>query len=294
MKKRFSKSVLRAQRRKIKPSDVFEQKLLNYFKKVAKIKIRNNMTLDELSKELSKIDYSQLTKIIRQTSTDIFNRNQNGYKNIINAMIQGSNNVARQQRLDLVMQQMVHEKSIYEPLMYKFAENVSLIKNIPLDCAKKLWEGYDQGVSFRGTDIERYLTEHMGKRAKLIIRTESSKLNSAITEVRSRRLSIPAYFWSTSEDRRVRPSHKMMDNVLVFWSTRLTLDKMNGHAGEYPNCRCTSIPVVELEDIRFPVKVAEGNLTIQSKKNKAEIISGRIKTYTRDEFLKTYGQYFEK
>jgi hypothetical protein len=91
-----------------------------------------------------------------------------------------------------------------------------------------------------------------------------------------------------------------MDGVLVFWNNVPTLDKMTGHAGEYPNCRCLGLPVVTIDDIPFPIRVAEGNLVISSKyvkgshgkKFNTRIISGRIKQYTKPEFLRVYGQYF--
>ena len=76
---------------------------------------------------------------------------------------------------------------------------------------------------------------------------------------------------------------------------------MTGHAGNFPNCRCVSLPVVTTEDLSFPIRVAEGNLVINSKyikgskgKYKAEIVSGRIKTYSKAEFLKVYGDKLPK
>ena len=193
----------------------------------------------------------------------------------------------------LLFQSMVQDRKIMQPLMDRFNYNVSLIKNIPQDIIAKLQKAYGEGVSFRGTEVEQYVKERLGKRAKLIIRTESAKLNSALTEVRSLKLGLRAYIWSTSEDRRVRASHKMMDGVLVFWGTRLELDKMVGNAGEFPNCRCVPLSVFELDDIKFPIKVAEGNLSIISKKDKAQIVSGQIRTYTREQFIKQYGDRFQ-
>lgn len=291
--RRLTKSNLKTQRKKIKPSSSIEQKLLDYFKRTVKLDFNKIKNIDDLQNALRKIDYRKLTRYINQTGIDIFRRNYDGYKGIMDALMRGTQNKQRQKQLDLAFQSMVQDRKIMQPLMDRFNYNVSLIKNIPQDIIAKLQKAYGEGVSFRGTEVEEYVKERLGKRAKLIIRTESAKLNSALTEVRSLKLGLRAYIWSTSEDRRVRASHKMMDGVLVFWGTRLELDKMVGNAGEFPNCRCVPLSVFELDDIKFPIKVAEGNLSIISKKDKAQIVSGQIRTYTREQFIKQYGDRFQ-
>lgn len=291
--KKLTKSNLKTQRKKIKPSSSIEQKLLDYFKRTVKLDFNKIKNIDDLQNALRKIDYRKLTRYINQTGIDIFRRNYDGYKGIMDALMRGTKNKQRQKQLDLAFQSMVQDRKIMQPLMDRFNYNVSLIKNIPQDIIAKLQKAYGEGVSFRGTEVEQYVKERLGKRAKLIIRTESAKLNSALTEVRSLKLGLRAYIWSTSEDRRVRASHKMMDGVLVFWGTRLELDKMVGNAGEFPNCRCVPLSVFELDDIKFPIKVAEGNLSIISKKDKAQIVSGQIRTYTREQFIKQYGDRFQ-
>lgn len=291
--KKLTKSNLKTQRKKIKPSSSIEQKLLDYFKRTVKLDFNKIKNIDDLQNALRKIDYRKLTRYINQTGIDIFRRNYDGYKGIMDALMRGTKNKQRQKQLDLAFQSMVQDRKIMQPLMDKFNYNVSLIKNIPQDIIAKLQKAYGEGVSFRGTEVEQYVKERLGKRAKLIIRTESAKLNSALTEVRSLKLGLRAYIWSTSEDRRVRASHKMMDGVLVFWGTRLELDKMVGNAGEFPNCRCVPLSIFELDDIKFPIKVAEGNLSIISKKDKAQIVSGQIRTYTREQFIKQYGDRFQ-
>lgn len=291
--RRLTKSNLKTQRKKIKPSSSIEQKLLDYFKRTVKLDFNKIKNIDDLQNALRKIDYRKLTRYINQTGIDIFRRNYDGYKGIMDALMRGTQNKQRQKQLDLAFQSMVQDRKIMQPLMDKFNYNVSLIKNIPQDIIAKLQKAYGEGVSFRGTEVEQHVKERLGKRAKLIIRTESAKLNSALTEVRSLKLGLRAYIWSTSEDRRVRASHKMMDGVLVFWGTRLELDKMVGNAGSYPNCRCVPLSIFELDDIKFPIKVAEGNLSIISKKDKAQIVSGQIRTYTREQFIKQYGDRFQ-
>lgn len=238
MKKKLTKSQLKKQRKKIKPSNVIENRLLSAFRKVFSFKTKDSITLDELEDQVRKFNYSKVDNYTRRIAKDILNRNNEGFINIVTALVQGSKGYTSktQQELNKALQETIKQRKIYEPLMKKFEYNVGLIKNVPTDVVNELRSKYAQGVSFRGSDIENYLEKRLGNRAKLIIRTESSKLNSAVTEMRAKNLGIVAFIWSTSEDQRVRPSHKMMDGVLVFYSTRLSLDKMIGFAGEYPNC----------------------------------------------------------
>lgn len=240
---KLTKSKRKKLQRKAKVTDVIEQRLLNYFKKSIKLKITKDTTLDELENQLRKIDYAKLNKFIKKTGLDILQHNRDSYKNIMEALVRGTKTKIDQKSIDLAMGNLTQDKKIMQPLLDRFEMNVGLIKNVPQEVVNDLRQAYSEGVGLRGTDIEKQLWEKLGKRAKLIIRTESSKINTALTEVRSKLLNIPAYVWCTSEDQRVRPSHKVMDGVLVFWGTRLELDGMTGHAGEFPNCIPGDTPV---------------------------------------------------
>lgn len=298
---KLSKTNLKKQRKKVKTSTTAENKLLKTILNLFSIKLPNKATPYDVRKAINKLPYSKIDKYVSKYAVDLFRENRNGFLKIINAL--ATNKTANEKKrleLDAANRSMMADIKMYKPLMEQFERNVKLIKDLPFDVAAKLEQGYKQGVQFRGTEVEKYIREKMGTRAKLIIRTESSKLNTAITEIRSAKLGIPAYIWSTSEDKRVRASHRVMDGVLVFWNTKLTLDKMTGHAGEFPNCRCLPIAVVDLRDLKFPIKVAEGNLTITSKYIKGThgkgynttIQSGRIATYNRQDFLRAYGNKF--
>lgn len=238
MNKKLTKSQLKKYRKKLKPSDVLERNLLNAFRKVFSFKKQDLITINELADQAQQFNYKGIAGYIQRIAKDIVNRNNTGFVNIVNTLVTGSRGFdsTKQKELNKALQNTIKQRKIYEPLMEKFEQNVSLIKNVPMDVIQELRNKYQAGVSFRGSDIEQYLTKRLGNRARLIIRTESSKLNAALTEVRARNLGIPGFIWSTSEDRRVRPSHKMMDGVIVFYGNILSLDKMIGYAGEYPNC----------------------------------------------------------
>lgn len=149
----------------------------------------------------------------------------------------------------------------YEMKIYSTAvkTNFELIKSIPQrvlepmrhDYTSTLIEEVAKGKLSRGS-FEKQLKLHGSKNAKLIARTESAKLQTTIIETRATEIGSIAYIWRASNDKRTRPSHKAMNDVVVFWRQPLQkplLDKMRGNAGEFPNCRCTPQPIVDLDDL---------------------------------------------
>jgi len=136
-------------------------------------------------------------------------------------------------------------------------QNLHMVKSIPEEVAK-VWK-YDyvdtliaerlKGSLPRGS-FERQLREAGAKKAKLIARTESAKLETYIVESNATDLGSVLYKWSSTRDVRTRKSHKDMNDVYVFWRDKLEekplLDEMYGNAGEFPNCRCNCIPIFNL------------------------------------------------
>lgn len=138
--------------------------------------------------------------------------------------------------------------------------NFKMIKTIPRHVLEISQHKYSldlinevaKGRLSRGT-FYRDLAAHGAKNAKVIARTESSKLLTFITENRAKDLGSVAYRWRSSNDIRTRPSHRAMNNVIVFWrpdNEKPILDKMQGNAGEFPNCRCTAQAIFDEDD--FP------------------------------------------
>ena len=147
-----------------------------------------------------------------------------------------------------------------EQLAKAIRHNFTLIKSIPEYTLKILEHKYTstlieevaKGKLSRGA-FEKQLKSHGHKNAKLIARTESAKLQTAITENRARDLGSVAYIWKSSNDKRTRPSHKKMNGVVVLWRDsdleKPFLDNMHGHAGEFPNCRCDPQPIFDETDL---------------------------------------------
>lgn len=139
------------------------------------------------------------------------------------------------------------------------SHNFKMIKSIPQRMKEVLHHKYTselieevaKGTIPRGS-FRKLLASHGHKQATLIARTETAKLQTAILENRATSLGSICYEWLSSKDKRTRPSHQMMNGVIVFWrpdSQKPHLDGMIGNAGEYPNCRCTPNPIVDVNDL---------------------------------------------
>jgi SPP1 gp7 family putative phage head morphogenesis protein len=150
-------------------------------------------------------------------------------------------------------------------------ENAELISSLPLDLSVKVNKFIQQEV-MKGKRTEEIVKALKGKhglgklissRIRLIARTETSKASTALTRVRAEELDLPWYVWRSSKDSRVRSAHNIMDGVLVSWADPPSPEKLDGvkstlgnyHAGDCPNCRCYSEPIVSLDQVNWPAKV---------------------------------------
>jgi SPP1 gp7 family putative phage head morphogenesis protein len=149
------------------------------------------------------------------------------------------------------------------------AENAKYIRSVPVDAAETLVVEVmrAQQAGARAGTVDKMLRarfpELLRSRTKLIARTETAKASTALTQARCEELDLDWYEWLTSEDVRVRPSHKNMNNVLVSWSEAPDPEQLAGeksslghyHSGSCPNCRCSSAPILSMSDVKFPARV---------------------------------------
>ena len=149
-------------------------------------------------------------------------------------------------------------------------EQVTLITKASQDMldtvARRIREGVKAGKSARQVTamINAELPGISYRRARIIARDQTAKLNSALTQGRMADAGIETYIWSTSEDERVRgnptglypkalPSHYAMNGKVCRWDDP-TVWLENGEwvkrAGDAPYlhpgmdimCRCVAIP----------------------------------------------------
>lgn len=126
-------------------------------------------------------------------------------------------------------------------------QNAQLITSIPeqdlLQVAGIVERGLQEGSRF--TLVARDIQKRFGitmRRANLISRDQTTKLNASLTKLRQESAGITEYRWQTSNDERVRPTHRANDGKKFRWDNP---PKITGHPGTDINCRCVAIPIME-------------------------------------------------
>lgn len=143
--------------------------------------------------------------------------------------------------------------------------NVNLIKSIPEQYLDKIrniiMNDTVKGRSAKSM-IEQIQEVHSvtKKRARLIARDQSNKINGDLTRERQQASGIRAFRWRTVGDDSVRETHKRRSGKVYAWSPadvgkRLadgtvlldpTVDDI-GFPGEEIQCRCIAEPIIELD-----------------------------------------------
>ena len=146
-----------------------------------------------------------------------------------------------------------------EPLMDAWSKtNSKLIKSIQTKYLDDVAASASEYVRMGRTSKEfaeelRRQHDLAVARAKLIARTETAKLNSAITRERQEALGLNTYVWRSSRDERVRASHRAMEGMYckysdssvcsrdgVNWVSRASIGGYIGDPGTDYQCRCTA------------------------------------------------------
>lgn len=177
------------------------------------------------------------------------------------------------------------------PLMEQYLkDNVGLIQSMPLRAAERV-----QRLVVENLETGKYRAEGLAQqimnignvtrnRAKLIARTEVSRISTGLTKARSEVLDIGWYIWRTSRDVRVRSSHRLMNTVLVSWTNPPSPESLAGeksygnyHAGETFNCRCFPQPLIRIDDISWPARIYHnGQLRNINKSEFMELSAGQV------------------
>lgn len=151
--------------------------------------------------------------------------------------------------------------------------NVQFIKTLPQVIAsqfvREASRHYRSGARHEDL-IESKLLQHITRvQAMRLARTESAKASAALTQARAEDLGLNWYVWQTSQDQRVRLSHRKMQGVLINFddapSPELLVGERNYghyHAGNIFNCRCYMEPLLRLDQVTWPHRVY-GSGTIQ-------------------------------
>jgi len=165
------------------------------------------------------------------------------------------------------------------------AHHAKLIRSIPQDLAQDVASQIatrqmrGERAEVIAKDIRQRFPEITRSRIAMLARTEVASAATSISEARAKNLNLPVYEWLSSEDSRVRRSHRKMDHVLVLWSDPPAPEALVGeksrlghyHAGRAPNCRCDANVIVDLDQVEWPARL---------------YYRGSIQRVTRAKFLK--------
>lgn len=135
------------------------------------------------------------------------------------------------------------------------AEQVTLIKSLPLEAAQRVHE-LARGAVASGRR-PKIIAEKIARtgavtynRATLIARTEVARAASLLTQARAMSIGAEGYLWRTARDADVRPEHRKLEGKFVKWGDPPVAGEGKGgvavhaHAGQIYNCRCYMEPVL--------------------------------------------------
>lgn len=129
-------------------------------------------------------------------------------------------------------------------------EMVKLIKSIPRKAAERAQDLAADAVTTgrRAESLAKEIEATTGvarSRARCIARTEIARANTYITLSRAQSLGVDKYYWRTSRDAVVRPSHREMNGkVCKFSDPPAVKGEGHHHPGDFPNCRCYAEPIL--------------------------------------------------
>lgn len=142
----------------------------------------------------------------------------------------------------------IQSEGLEDTLLASTRENVNLIRSIPEEFFKKIetivYTNTMQGA--RATSMIKEIQKTYGvttKRARVIARDQTSKLNAALTQKRQENLGIEEYVWRTAEDGRVRDTHRANNGKTFRWDSP---PAATGHPGHDIQCRCVAQPIIKL------------------------------------------------
>lgn len=200
-------------------------------------------------------------------------------KNISSNFVNGLNRVNRDKFLKSVnsglginIETMINERGLNDIVALQRQKNEVLIKSIPEEFFKGIEIEIQNGISngLRPEQIQKNISGIKGisslfgkleNRIKMIARQETSVINSQLTKARYESARVELYEWSTSEDERVRKSHrvlngkicKMSDNTVYAdsiedakkgkWKKRSSIGAVELDVGIDFKCRCTRLPL---------------------------------------------------
>ena len=138
---------------------------------------------------------------------------------------------------------LMRDEDLQDAVDSAIAANVSLIWSIPQQYLDKVEAAVLDGLQTgkRADEIKKSIADighSTDSRAKLIAVDQMGKINGRLAQIRQQKLGITHYTWSTSQDERVRHSHRLRNGLFFSWDN----PPSDGHPGIPIRCRCVPIP----------------------------------------------------
>ncbi len=148
-----------------------------------------------------------------------------------------------------------------EQLVVWINENVDLIRSIPEDTLDKMrdivYDGFTQGKTTTRMVKEIKTVYGVSRRkAELIARDQTAKLNGQIQRAQQLDAGITEYEWRDCRDERVRKRHRELNGKRFSWYDPPVVDVKTGrkcHPGQDYQCRCRGKPIFDRNTITLPV-----------------------------------------
>jgi SPP1 gp7 family putative phage head morphogenesis protein len=251
---------------------------INFFTKLVKELLKTTNTVEELAEAVAAITESKRWQELAQSEAE----------QMVRATVVQSSKDWRE-----AAKNSGRSREIYEALSKEMGqsqrfqdiikENAQAITGLPEQVSQKITKtAAKQAIAGRRPEaieesVRRLAPEISESKARAIARTETAKTQAAITEVRANQTGVQWYIWRTSEDARVRKSHKHINGVWFQFSQPPSPETIAGEKsqGNYNpgciyNCRCFSAPIIDLEFESFPAKVYEDGVIKRKSRKEME------------------------
>lgn len=132
----------------------------------------------------------------------------------------------------------------------KVKENVDLVRTIPTRAHDGLRQRIRELLRERPFDQEvlqnalRGEYRSSGYNLRRLTRDQTSKMTGQLTQMRHQQLGVEYYRWLTSQDERVRATHRDNSGHIFNWGEP---PPDTGHPGNDVQCRCTASAVVSAQ-----------------------------------------------
>lgn len=208
-----------------------------------------------LSRAIQRLSHMKVDDLARRLSLDMVKRSNEQNKRQTKAAYKAA--------FGIDLTGLLSDEVVGGQLKDALTENVALIKSIQTDFindigGKVFTELFDGGRHENIVKLIKERGEVTQSRAKLIARDQTSKLNSTLTEVRSKSLGIDLYEWGGAGDERQRNSHAVLngktckysdptvysDDGGETWKKRKSIGAFEGKPGDDYQCRCLALPKV--------------------------------------------------